>query len=435
MFKGFLQNTDHKKIVYFIISIFLSGYSFSQDRFQQYFINQTMRVDFYLAGNNENQQIKWKDIIKEPYWGGTQTNLIDTFYFGGYYFKIFDEETNQLIYSRGFSTLFEEWQTTPEAKEKDKTFKQTIIFPYPKNKILLEIFYRDKKNEFIRLDSMAINPESVKSSKTKILNAKPVDIIINGKPDKKIDIVFLSEGYTENQLKKFINDVKKLTDTMLLIKPYNEYAEYFNIRAVQIPSADSGTDIPSQDILKNTILNTNFGTFGSERYLTTESNFLIRNYAGMVPYDQIYILVNHSNYGGGGIYNHYNTVTTDNISSIFVFFHEFGHGFAALADEYFSSTVAYEDYINLNLEPWQPNITTLVDFDRKWKNLIEEGMPVPTPIKKKYIGKIGVYEGAAYVAKGVYRPYMDCIMKSKTAKMFCPVCQQTIVKTILFNTE
>ena len=211
--------------------------------------------------------------------------------------------------------------------------------------------------------------------------------------------------------------------------------EYFNIYAVKTPSMESGTDIPGEHIYRNTLYNSTFYTFDISRYLTTSDLKTIHDMAAVVPYDQIFVLVNSPRYGGGGFYNFVTVCTSDNKLSSKVFVHEFGHGFAGLADEYYTSEVAYENYYNHKLEPWEPNLSTLVNFKSKWKELIDRDTPVPTPRDEKYSSKLGAFEGGGYTSKGIYSPMQDCRMKSNETAEFCPVCQQAIRDVILQNTK
>ena len=133
---------------------------------------------------------------------------------------------------------------------------------------------------------------------------------------------------------------------------------------------ESGTDIPGERVYVNTVLNSSFYTFGTDRYLTTQDIKSVNDYAAVAPHDNIIVLINSNKYGGGGVYNYYSGTTAGHPLSPKVFIHEFGHGFAGLADEYYSSDVAYDEFYPLNVEPWEPNITTMVNFDSKWKKLI-----------------------------------------------------------------
>ena len=103
-----------------------------------------------------------------------------------------------------------------------------------------------------------------------------------------------------------------------------------------------------------------------------------------------------------------------------------------LADEYSGSGSASEDFYETDKEPWEPNITTLVSFDKKWKDMLLPGTPVPTPDTDEWKGKVGVFEGAGYMENGVYRPYIDCSMNVVRFNNFCPVCKRSISRMIEF---
>ena len=234
---------------------------------------------------------------------------------------------------------------------------------------------------------------------------------------------------------KFRKDAQKFSEYLFEMEPYKSRKSDFNVWAVESISNESGTDIPHQDIWKNTVANSNFFTFKIDRYLTAPDQKLISQIASNSPYDALYVIVNTEKYGGGGIYNFYGLSMADHKTEAPVFVHELGHSFAGLGDEYYESETAYNDFYNLKTEPWEPNVTTLVNFDSKWKDLIKEGTPVPTPNSKDYLDVVGLFEGGGYVSKGVYRPYFECRMKNNTAKDFCPACQRAINKMIDYYTE
>jgi len=406
----------------------------AQTEFDKFFTSNSMRVDFVFAGNATNEQIYLHQIKKEPYWGGPKINLIDNLDYGEYKFELWDVQSGSLIYSKGFCTLFEEWQTTDEAKLVDKSFFQTIIFPYPQQQVLLKLYSRLWEGDFKKIFETTINPGSY-FVQPEIKDYAFEKILDNGDPSAKVDLVFLAEGYTAGEMDKFKSDSRRMMDYVFSQVPFNQQKNNFNVWIVMCPSEESGTDIPGQNVYRKTILNSNFYTFDSDRYLTTTDVFSIRDAAAVVPYDDICILVNSDKYGGGGIYNHYAISTVDHYLSEKVFIHEFGHSFAGLGDEYYTSSTSYIDFFNLNIEPWQPNLTTLVNFDEKWKGKVGTDTPVPTPREKKYETTIGVFEGGGYVSKGMYSPFQDCRMKSNEAEGFCPVCQDAIVKMILFKTN
>jgi hypothetical protein len=374
-------------------------------------------------------------MIEEPIWAGSKTQLTDTSGYGEYMFTIKDLNTKKLIYSRGFSSLFAEWQTTEEAKTTQKSFSESVIFPFPKSKVILEIFCRKFSGSWELKFTYLINPADHFISRERKMQYPCKVVQQSGEPSEKLDIVFISDGYTEGEMKKFSNDCKRFADYLLHCHPYDTYSNGINIWAVEAPSTESGTDIPATGTWKNTVANSTFYTFDSERYLTTFDNKTLRNLAANAPYDQIVLLVNSEKYGGGGIFNQFAVTSVDNSLSAFVFTHEFGHAFAGLGDEYYTSDVAYTGFYNLKVEPWEPNLTTLVNFDAKWKNKVETGIPVPTPNEEKYKNVTGVFEGGGYITKGMYRPAYDCSMKSAVYNTFCPVCRDAIGRMIDFYSK
>ncbi len=418
----------------FFLLILISQSCIQKTGYEQYFEEQSMRVDFVFYGNADNEEIKLAKISKEPFWGGSKTNLNNMLNYGEYKFEITDLKTENIIYSQGFCTLFEEWQTTLEADSVYREFYQTVLFPLPKNPVILKIYSRSWEGNFEEIFEYEINTKEY-TLDSEIAQFPYTKILDNGDPSTKVDLVFLAEGYTLSEMDKFESDAQRLINYMFLFEPYSSNKEKFNIWLVKSESEESETDIPGHDIYKNTVLNSNFYTFGSERYLTTEDFFAVRDAASVVPYDDICILVNSEKYGGGGIYNHYCISTVDHALSNEVFIHELGHSFAGLGDEYYNSSTAYNDFFNLEIEPWQPNLTTLVSFDSKWKSLLNTDTPIPTPREKQFQKTIGVYEGGGYVSEGMYSPYMDCRMKTNEAEGFCPVCQNAIAKMILLKSE
>ncbi len=420
----------------YLVILFVITCVSAKAQFDECFHDKTLRIDYYHTGNDTVEYYSIDELIEEPYWGGSKVNMVDTFEYGNYLFKLYDSESNKLIYSRGYSTIFFEWQTTGEAKETWRTFTESVVLPFPKKDARAEFYTRndtgvfEKKFEYnIDVDNYFIKPRQ------KMIY--PVyDVHITGKPDKKVDIVVLPDGYTKEEMPIFKNDCQEFANHLFSFEPYNKNKDKFNIRCVLAPSIDSGGDIPADSIWKNTVLNSSYYTFNSERYCLTPDFQKVRDLASNVPYDQIYILLNDPKYGGGGIYNFYCLSVNSNEKAAKIFIHEFGHGFAGLGDEYFTSEVAYSDFYKLDVEPWEPNLTTLVDFDKKWQHLLDKEIPVPTPSEELYINKLGVFEGGGYTAKGVYRPsYDDCLMNSFKGDRFCHACQEAIQKMIDFYTE
>jgi hypothetical protein len=404
--------------------------------FDENFENKTLRVDYLLAGDARSEIAYFVQMKEEPTWGGSHKNLTDPFGYGTYRYAAFDSATKKKVFSRGFSTLFQEWKGTEEAKKMKRAYPMTAVMPFPKNTIRFVIEKRNyETNEFELLFERFINPTDYFISRESIRKYKFTKIKDSGDPQNHVDVAFLAEGYTTLEMDKFQADAKRISDYFLTVEPYVSSAGSFNFYAVESPSEESGVTIPGKDIFVNTNIHSSFYTFDMDRYLTTSDTRAMYDIAANVPYDMIFVLVNSKRYGGGGFYNHYGQGTVDHQLSNIVALHEFGHEFAGLADEYYTSEITYSDYYNLRFEPWEPNITTNVNFDSKWKSLVAPGTPLPTPRESKYEGVTGMFEGGGYLSKGIYSPVMDCRMKSNEAPGFCPACQDAIKKMIRFYTE
>ena len=416
-----------------LLLIFATKLSFASVDFDTYFENKTLRVDYLLGGNANEQTVFLQQIKKESFWGGTTKNLVDSFNYGNFRFKLIDKASETLIYSRGFGSLFQEWQATPEAKMLNRSYYQVNVMPFPKHKAQFVIDYRNRDGVYVKLFEYEINPENYFILEEKAMDVKSSKLMGKGKASESIDIAFVAEGYTQEEMGKFRADVERIAGYVLNVEPFKSYADRFNIYALESVSEDSGPDIPGQHIYKNTVLNSTFYTFDSERYLTTSDLKTMHDIAANVPYDHIFVLINTDKYGGAGIYNYYTSCASDHKLSREVASHEFGHGFVGLADEYYNDSVSVEDFYNLKVEPWEPNITTLVDFDRKWKSMLEKGIVTPTPRTEEYEGKVGLFEGGGYMSKGMFSPVMDCKMKTNNKDEFCPVCQKACERMIRFT--
>lgn len=417
-----------KKVILFL---FISYSLLAQVNFNEYFIDKQLRLDYFHSGNSKEDFYTFDELIEEPYWGGSNTNLIDTIEYGNFMFYVFDHKSNQLIYSRGYSSLFQEWQTTEEAKKISRSYTETLVFPYPKDSVRVEIHDRDEKNNFVKRYELIVDPNSYFVKKERPNKSVNFKVHYSGNSAEKLDIVFIPEGYSKSEKDKFHSDCKKFTEYLFDYEPFSEYQDLINVWGIDAYSEDSGVDVPGDSVWKNTIVNSSFYTFDSERYLMTTDMKSVRNYASNAPYDQIYILANTEKYGGGAIYNYYSITAVDHRSSKQVFIHELGHGLAGLADEY-GADATYNEFYPLDVEPWEPNVTTLVNFESKWKNLLSEDSEIPTSIDGKDELEIGVFEGAGYVAKGVYRSTPNSIMRAFSSNEFNEVSKQAIKRIIRF---
>lgn len=466
--------------------------------FNDYYIDKTMRIDYYHIGDAKSEIVTLDQVYKYGVWAGSKKNLIDNFNNGAYYFKIYDDASKKLIYSKGFDSYFKEYQTGEQAANGVKrTYHESALIPYPKNKIRFALEKREKNNCLGEIYSTVIDPADLYIIKDPIkdANVKVYKSHIGGQNHNSLDVVILAEGYTLKQKSKFEKDLKRYTNLFLSHEPFKKSKNKINIYGVFKASEDNSVDEPGANVYKNTILNANYYALGSERYILTEDNKTMRSLAANVPYDAVYIMINNTRYGGGGIYNLYSTFISDNQFSDYIFLHEFGHSFGGLADEYYTSEVAYNEFYPAGQEPVEPNITRLLDKNNlKWKDIATKGIELPTPWEKdkydqldlawqknrremnnkiaelkrlkapqkdidaaqqeydkkdkahnividKYIsackgyGTVGAFEGAGYSAKGMYRSMHDCLMFSKGNKPFCKVCENHIEKVIKFYTE
>jgi len=457
--------------------------------FEKYFSAATLRIDYIHTGNAIQESVELDELYQYDFWAGSKVRLIDSLDYGAYYHKIYELESGKLIYSKGFDSYFKEYQTSSPALEgKLKQFHESAIVPFPKEKVAFALEKRDKSGIMKEVFRREIDPNKASIPEMdkgiKIFTTQE-----SGPSENKADIAIVGEGYTAEETEKFKKDLQRFTGYFFRAEPCKSNRDQFNIRGVLKPSQDSGIDEPRAGIDKNTAVNATFNSMGSERYVLTEDNKALRDIAGHVPYDALYIMVNSTRYGGGGIYNFYCVYTSDNIDSDYLMVHEFGHSFFGLADEYYTSSTAYNDFYSPDYEPAEPNITALQDPDNiKWKDMLTEGIEIPTPWKKAefdsldllwqaertamndriaewqkngesdavvekakaeydrksaardsevqkylesspYAGKVGAFEGAGYMSTGLFRPSINCIMFTRT-DYFCPVCQEAMQKVI-----
>ena len=436
----------------------------AQPDFSSFFGENTMRVDYFHSGTASEEHFAPDRILNDGPWGGSRAILLDELQLGPYFFEVLDQETAAPIYSRGFASIFGEWQTIGEAKRQWGTFHESVRFPWPLKPVTLILYKRDAANDFRRIWEVGIDPADRKVNPAFNTASHPVfSILENGPSAEKVDIVMLGDGYTEQEMEKFRKDAARLSGELLAVEPFKSRKDDINIRAVETPSAVSGVNRPHPGVFKRTPLSVSYSAFDSERYALAYDNRTIRDAAAAVPYDFLVVLINEETYGGGGIYRLYATVAVDNNFSDYIFVHEFGHHFAALGDEYYTSSVSYE-------------MGALLDPENlKWKNLVEEDTPLPTPWEKgkydnfsyviqqeratlrankvpesevealferereeskailgnmEHTGKVGAYEGAGYMQYGLYRPYPDCIMFTRNRQQFCPVCSEAISRVM-----
>lgn len=409
--------------------------SFSQD-FDSYFIDKTLRVDYIFAGNSEKQHVFLDQLSQLPQWAGRRHNLSKVLREGNGQIKVTDLESKTCIYMDAFSTLFQEWVTVPEANNVNKSFENSFLIPYPKNRVSIEVSLRDRKGVYHKVLEHVVDPSDILIKKKGLSNIPPYTIIHQGAAtDQSINVVILAEGYTSAEMDDFKKHARTSCDAIFEHAPFKTLKNKFNFYAVETVSENSGVSIPRKNVWKDTAFSSHFDTFYSDRYLTTSNVKDIHDAIAGIPYAHIIILANTDTYGGGGIFNSYTLTTTRHPDFKPVVVHEFGHSFVGLGDEYFYDSDVLDNTYDLETEPWEANITTLINFSSKWGKMLKKDTPVPTDPRLTNIYNVGVYEGAGYSAKGIYRPALDCRMKTNTCKDFCPVCQSAIEELVKFYTE
>lgn len=398
--------------------------------------SRTLRVDYQFEGDAHHQSISLMELSSFKGWAGRTHHMNQVPVRGNGDITLCDARTDSVIYRQSFSTLFQEWLTTEEATRVRRSFENVFLLPMPTDSayVTVRLFSDKPRAQDVHLRHK-VDPKDILIRR---LDHMPVPeykyLHRSGPSEEKIDVAILAEGYTEAEMPQFYQHAREAVDAILSHEPFHEMADRFNFVAVGTPSADSDVSIPLEGLWRNTAVSSHFSTFYSDRYLTTLHQRDMHNLLAGIPYEHIIILANTHTYGGGGIYNAYMLTTTHHAAFHPVVVHEFGHSFAGLADEYYYDD-QYENYYSSASEPWEQNLTTLKDFDSKWKDMLPASTPVPTPPDVKHMDRIGVYEGGGYMSHGVYRAFQDCRMKTNECKAFCPVCQRAIKRVIDFYTH
>lgn len=422
------------KRIFLIVPFLVLILHLSAQHFDQFFKNQSLKIEYYHIGMKNKEQIEIHQFVKGGIWSGTRNQLVESKRYGDMLVEVYDSLTQKLIYSRSYSCLFGEYASTERAETEEGKFEEVILIPFPKNTIRYKITSFNRKQIPTVLYTGIYNPNLTQTnSYSKQYKVKKLHT--GGAPEECLDILFIPDGYAKKDAKQLEYDLERFSQYILNCAPFSENIKHINIKVIQGFSEESGITDPNAGVFKNTLLNCSFNTIDLDRYLMCLNLFKMHNIAEDAPYDIIVLICNTPKYGGGGIYNFYCTVNNKGEYSDYVIVHELGHLLAGLGDEYFSSEVSVRDYYPVGIEPVEPNLTTLVNFDLKWKEMMDFETPVPTPDTKQYNKVLGVYEGGGYVAQGVFRPWRDCTMKDKLYNNFCPVCQKTITETIKYYTK
>ena len=460
--------------------------------FDHNFEDATLRIDFFHIGNAEEEFVTIDRVFRQGVWAGSRTQLTDPFPYGGYAVEARDAATGDLMYSQGFDSYFGEYRTTgPAAEGSLRTYHETVLLPYPRRPIRVVLKARRRDGTVLPLAETMVDPSSLAiATEPPRQGARVVESHVGGPPSRVLDIAILGEGYTAEEADVFVRDLAWASDTLLGFEPFASNLDRLSVRGVLVPSNDSGCDEPTRGLYRDTTLGATFNSLGSERYVLTEDNRSVRDVAANVPYDVLIIMINHDRYGGGGIYNLFSTFAAHSEWASYLLLHEFGHSFGGLADEYYSSSTAYNDFFPRGHEPDAPNITALLDpAELKWKDLVAPDTPLPTPWEKAvfderdaayqverqelnealaeavrarapeatilelrakesdhatahaawaaeylancaFAGRVGAFEGAGYSATGLYRSELDCLMFSRSLQPYCAVCERSVAARI-----
>lgn len=426
----------------FIAFIALSGLLFGPSRlmaqdFEQHFTDSTLRIDYTLMGNASEQHAALKELQRYPDWSGRRHNLSTTPLRGNGQMILRDKATGEVIYRQAFSSLFQEWIVTPEAREISRSFEATFLVPMPQKEAEAELVLMNNRGEVQCSLKHTIRPDDALIRDLSAVEPLPHEYLHRGgSNDTCIDVCILAEGYSVAEMELFLEDARKAAEEILKYAPFNAYRERFNFIAVKSPSRHSNVSVPQEGAWRETAINSNFMTFYMPRYLTTGSVYKLYDQVRNIPCEHLVVLANTDTYGGGGIYNSYTLTTAHHPHFKPVVVHEFGHSFGGLGDEYFYDTEEDQTY-SLEHEPWEPNITTGVDFASKWEALMPADVERPTvPTEERKANyTVGLYEGGGYRTKGIFRPAVVCRMRDNVADRFCPVCERSLERVILHQTE
>lgn len=404
--------------------------------FADHFANKTLRVDYIFNGNASGQAICLDGLSALPTWAGRKHHLAELPLQGNGQIVMRNAASGKTIYTTSFSSLFQEWLETDEARNVTKGFENTFLLPYPLQPVEIEITLLDPRRNVRASMKHIVHPNDVLIEQKGNSHITPHKYLLhNDSPEKCIDVAILAEGYTLQEMQTFYEDADIACKSIFDHEPFKSMKKRFNVVAVASPSTDSGVSVPRLNEWKHTAFGSHFSTFYSDRYLTTSRVKAIHDALAGIPYEHIIILANTEEYGGGGIYNSYTLTTAHHPMFRPVVVHEFGHSFGGLADEYFYDNDVMTDTYPLDIEPWEQNISTQVDFAAKWKDMLSENTPVPTPAEVSENYPTGVYEGGGYSAKGIFRPAENCRMRTNEYPAFCPVCQRALRRIIEFYTE
>jgi hypothetical protein len=399
--------------------------------FDTVFERRVLRLDLLFEGDRDSTRVSVVRLVEEPHLPFNTRRCIDPSELGSFQVQVHERvggERGRLVYSRGFCPFFTEWKVSPLARTETRELEGSLRVPLPRTPVVISLHERDEENRFVEI--LAHEFEPGRSRVTRISSDLPVSILYRGgEEDRCVDLLFMSDGFTRREEKSYREAIESFTRALLEAEPFSRHRSRINVRSIFVPSKESGVDRPSERRARDTVFDLGFGALGVERYLMTEVDRKWRDIAAAAPYEIVCLIANTEEFGGGGLYDNYCTVSLSPGSHL-VFLHEVGHLLAGLADEYVDTGSGFHEYYRLDREPWEPNLTVSSGADGlKWSRLLTPGIPVPTPSTSEFAGKVGLFEGGGYRTRGLYRPALDCMMRSGRGG-FCAVCQEAIEAAI-----
>jgi hypothetical protein len=410
-----------------------------QPVYGEWFTDEALRVELTHFGTRGRESFAVEGLAAEPIWPGPRRYLLDPTGLGKYRARVLDRATGRELFSQGYCSLFGEWVTTAEAAAGAwRSMPEPVRMPMPRAPVTLVLEVRGDDGVFAELQRLELDGTAYDVRRERTFGFEVATLHDCGRPvEGTVDVLIVPDGYTEAEAAKLDADARRFTAVLLGEPPFDRHRERISVRLVRAWSRESGTDEPRKGLFRDTVVDTTFDTFRSPRYLTTANMLSLRRVAALAPYDTIFVMVNSSRYGGGGIHGSYSIFTSDNEYSGYVMIHEFGHGFGGLGDEYYSSATGYEDdeFYKAGVEPWEPNLTIETRRERiKWGALIPPEVPVPTPDELRFDGVVGLFEGGGYQARGIFRPTRDSKMFHKGLLPFGPVSEAAIERVIAYFT-
>ncbi len=450
--------------------------------FNDDFTGNTLRVDYFHTGTAGEEVFSLDSMRIEGPWPGSKAWLLDETDLGKYQVELADMATHRVMFSRGFASIFGEWETTGEAASGTfRTLEEAVRVPEPKRPAQLRLRKRTADGSFREVWQVKVDPASRFVDRAPLPKARVTALLENGDPAVKVDLLVLGDGYRSEEMGSYRKAAEGVVEALFAEEPFRSRKSDFNVWIIETPADHSGVSRPRAGVFRNSPLGARYNSLDSERYILSLKDRAWRDAAAAAPYDTVIMLVNERKYGGGGIFNLYSTASAGSAFAPYLYVHEFGHHFAGLGDEYYTSPVSYESDPNVIVEPWEPNLTALPDPGRfKWSDLVDENVPLPTPWEKeaydtasravqkqraglrasgapeetleklfveererftkqlgaeKYAGQVGAFEGAGYQSRGLYRPSADCIMFTRDKVGFCPVCSRAISRMIDLHTK